>query len=66
MKFTKYQIALQIFPDQIDNPNNAVQHMRRWIRGDPELSNKLKKVKYNPKNKCITKRQAELILRYLG
>jgi len=66
MKFTKFQVALQIFPDLQDKPDTAVQRMRRWILGDPELQEKLRKAKYRSKSKCLTKKQSELILRYLA
>lgn len=39
--------------------------MRRLIKGDPELTEKLKKSGYKARSRYITKRQAELILYYL-
>lgn len=65
MKILKSQIALQLFPELSDNPRMALQNMRRWIKGDPELYAKLTEAGYKTKNKYITKRQADLILYYL-
>lgn len=65
MKILKSKIALQLFPELSDNPQNAMQKMRRWIKGDPELYEKLKKAGYKSKSMFITKRQADLILYYL-
>lgn len=64
MKILKSQIALQLFPE-LSDPHNAMQKMRRWIKGDPELYEKLKKAGYKSKSMTITKRQADLILYYL-
>lgn len=66
MKILKSQIALQLFPEMSEKPETAVQHMRRWIKGDPELYEKLQKAGYKTRSKFINKRQANLILYYLA
>lgn len=65
MKILKSKIALQLFPEMSEKPETAVQHMRRWIKGDPELREKLQKTGYKTRSKFINKRQANLILYYL-
>ncbi len=65
MKIRKLQIALQLFPELSDNPRMAVQKMRRWIKGDPELQEKLIAAGFKSKKKYITKKQANLVMYYL-
>lgn len=66
MKILKSKIALQYFPEDIDRPGTAVHHLRDWIVGNKELSQKLSAMGYNPKSKCFNKRQIKLIYYYLG
>lgn len=64
--FTKFQIALQYFPESIDAPNNAVQRLRKAILRNKELLAALRKVGYNAKSKVFTSRELALIYEYLG
>lgn len=65
MKILKSQVALRLFPEMSEKTESAVQHMRRWIKGDPELCEKLTKAGYKTRSKFMTKKQADLILYYL-
>lgn len=64
--YTKFQIALQYFPDSIDAPNNAVQRLRRAILRNRALLTELRKIGYNAKSKVFTSRELALIYEYLG
>lgn len=66
MKFTKYQIALQYFPESIDKPSNAVDRLRKGIQRNKELYRKLLHKGYNPRSKTFNKCQLDLIYEFLG
>lgn len=64
--YTKFQIALQYFPESIDTPNNAVQRLRKALLRNKELLAELQNVGYNAKSKVFTSRELALIYEYLG
>lgn len=66
MPYTKYQVALQYFPDSIDRPDSAVHRLRNWIIKNRKLCKELKKAGYRPRDKVFTSRQLALIYEYLG
>ena len=64
--YTKYQIALSYFPDNIDKPESAVHRLRQWIMRNQLLCAELAKTGYDPKSKCFNGRQLSLLFEYLG
>lgn len=64
--YTKFQIALQYFPQLMDKPDLAVHRLRQWIVRNHELMARLKAVGYSTKSKRFSKRQRDLIYEYLG
>jgi len=66
MPYTKFQIALQYFPDSIDNPKSAVRHLIRWIDNTRDLLSALLATGYVRTQHHFTSRQTELIFEYLG
>lgn len=66
MPFTKFQIAVQYFPDQIDNSKVAVRHLVRWINKTHGLLPALTATGYQRHQHHFTSRQVELLYEYLG
>lgn len=64
--FTKFQIALQYFPELMDRPKVALQKLRRWIRQSEGLCEALARTGYRQQQLTFSKRQVELIYEYLG
>ncbi len=64
--YTKFQIALQYFPDLMDRPATAIKRLYRMIERCTELKSKLLQTGYRPSAKILTPRQVALIYEYLG
>ena len=65
-QYTKFQIALQYFPDLIDRPKVATRRLSNWIRDDQRLSAALQETGYRKYNRHFTAHQVELIRQYIG
>lgn len=66
MSYTKFQIAVQYFPEQIDNSKVAVRHLVRWINKTSGLMPALLSTGYQRHQHHFTSRQVALIYEYLG
>lgn len=64
--FTKFQIALQYFPELMDRPGTASKRLYRMIDRCGELKRNLEKTGYSRFSKRFTSRQVALIYEYLG
>lgn len=64
--YTKFQLALQYFPDSIDKPDNAVHRLRAWILRNKKLCQALDETGKWRKDKTFTSRQVAIILEFLG
>lgn len=64
--YTKYQLAAQYFPDQIDNAKVAVRHLIRWIYNTHGLMPALENTGYIRTQHHFTDKQVQLIFEYLG
>ena len=66
MFLTKFQLALQYFPDQLDNSDSAVRRLIRWIDNTRGLLPALQAAGYRRTQHAFTQRQLALIYEYLG
>lgn len=64
--YTKFQLALQYYPELIDNPELASRRFRRDIHTDQPLMNALAKTGYRRMQQKLTPRQVEIIREYIG
>ena len=64
--YTKFQLALQYFPESIDRPETAVHRLRTWIRRNRDLSEELTLAGSRTYDKEYTKKQVDIIFKYLG
>ena len=62
--FTKFQIALQYYPDCSEQ--TASRYLRRDIHEDPALLAALRKVGYRNTRKKFSERQVQILREYLG
>lgn len=62
--YTKFQIALQYYPDCTEA--TASRRLRRDIHEDPTLLAALRQVGYRNLNKTFTDRQVSILREYLG
>lgn len=58
--YTKFQVALSYFPDNIDKPDSAVHRLRQWIMRNQLLCAELAK-----KQRAETEAQYEMIRLYV-
>ena len=60
---TRREVALLCFEEK--SAVNAVNCLRRWITGDPELLSRLMKASYRPRSRYFSARQVEILRHYL-
>lgn len=63
-KYSKRQLARKYFPDML--PKSAVEKLKEWVYGCPELVEELEKTQFNWSKWDLTPRQRELIEYFLG
>lgn len=63
---TKFSLALQYFPDQIDNSDSAIRRLMRWINNTRGLPEALAAAGYSRFQHSFSRRQVEIIVEYLG
>ena len=61
---TKQELASEYFPYIGDH--SALNRLRAWINGCPELSEKLAMTGYAPRQRILTGQQVGLVYEYLG
>lgn len=64
--FTKFQIAIQYYPEHIENPNAAYKKLNRAINRCKGLRKLLDESGYNNRQRDFTPLQASLIYENLG
>lgn len=64
--YTKFQLAAQYFPEDIDNGKVAVQKLSRWINRCKPLLQALERQGYHKWQKHFTAKQVDLIYEHLG
>lgn len=57
-------LAMLFFPSPTEA--SAVKKMHRWLRDDPDLHEALRRSGYHPRQKLFSRRQAEVLLHFLG
>ena len=62
--YYKSELAMMYFPQS--DKRNAVQNLKRWIRKCTQLTRELKVAGYMPTRKFYSRREVELIVKYLG
>lgn len=63
--YSKKELGLMYFPTAT-SPHSAVNRLMSWVYGCPELTRKLEELGYNKNCKCLSPRQVELMVYYLG
>ena len=63
---TKFQVAMQYFPGQLENSDSAVRRLVRWIDNTRGLLPALEQAGYRRSQHGFTKRQVEIVYEYLG
>lgn len=58
------ELAQAYFPKS--TPRSASAQLKRWIRLNPELREKLDGLHYRPRQRALTPLQHEAIIRHLG
>lgn len=64
MTYTKFQIAMQYFPDQ--TYGSASRRLRKWIAEDAELLAALKASGYSPAQRHFTEEQYNILREFIG
>jgi len=64
-RYRKNELALLYFP-QASEPKVALNHLRSWINGCPELVEELKRVKLLRTRNEYNEEEVRLILHYIG
>ena len=62
--YNKRDLAAMYFPDSA--PRTAVNLLTRWVKRCPDLIEGLRRTGYHNDAKSYSRRQVELIIRYLG
>ena len=62
--YNKRRLARHYFPDL--QPKSAVEKLRSWVYGCPELVTELEKTHFRWRKWDLTPRQLDLILYYIG
>jgi hypothetical protein len=57
-------LAIMYFPHS--TKHSAVTQLRRWIKLNPQLTNRLQELHYQPRQRALTPLQHAAILEYLG
>lgn len=61
---TKRSAAARFFP--APTATTSMRYLRRAIKGDPELEEKLRKAGYRPRLRYLTERQMRILTYYIG
>lgn len=62
--YTKSELARLYFPGSVVHV--ATNRLSRWIARNEELQEALLATGYQPRNRCLTARQVQLIVHFLG
>ena len=62
--YVKAELALLYHPHSTQE--SAIKTLYRWINGCPELVEKLRALRYNPRRHVFLKPEVEAIVRFLG
>ena len=62
--YTKSELARLYFPGSAVHV--ATNRLSRWIARNEELQEALQATGYQPRNRCLTARQVQLIVHFLG
>lgn len=57
-------LALEYFP-QTDGPC-AVARLKRWVKGDPEMMDELRRAGYRPRQRYFPPRTVSVFRRFMG